>query len=77
MTDEHSENVEQEPVASEPEPDKHTLKEGIREGAAKAWGVAVEVGSLLGGESGTIVDAERELAEGRAEELLDRLDGEG
>ncbi len=71
------EDVEQEPVAPASGEDKHTLKEGIRESAAKVWGVAVEVGSLLGGESGKIVDAERELAEANAEDLLDRLDGEG
>ncbi len=81
MIDEQAENTDKEPTApdtaAEPEPEKHTLKEGIRDGAAKAWGVAVEVGSILGGESGHIVEAEREVAEAHAEDLLDRLDGEG
>lgn len=53
------------------------LKEGLREGAAKVFGLAVEVGSILGGESGEIVSAEREVAEAGAEEFIDRIDGEG
>ncbi len=57
--------------------DKHALKKGIRENAAKAWGMAVEAGALLSGESGQIVDAERDVAEADGEDLLDRLDGEG
>lgn len=81
MIDEHADNTEKDSTAPEttpgPDADKHTLKEGLREGAAKAWGVAVEVGSILGGESGHIVDAEREVAAANAEDLLDRLDGEG
>lgn len=55
----------------------HSLKEDLRGGAAKAWGLAVEVGSLLSGQGGEIVDAEREVAAAEAEELLDRIDGEG
>jgi hypothetical protein len=80
-----------EPVTPEPtEPDapiaeespehgeeKPSLKEELREGAAKVFGIAVEVGSLLGGESGEIVSAEREIAEAEAEEFIDRIDGEG
>jgi len=56
--------------------EKRSLKEGLREGAAKAFGIAVEVGSLLGGESGEIVEAEREMAAAEAEEFIDRIDGE-
>jgi hypothetical protein len=78
MTDEHAENTEQPTPELDPESgEKRPLKEGLREGAAKAWGLAVEVGSLLGGESGPIVDAERDVAEAGAEDLIDRLDGEG
>jgi hypothetical protein len=81
MIDEHADNTEQDSTTPdtqpEPESEKHSLKEGLREGAAKAWGVAVEVGSILGGESGHIVEAEREVAAANAEDLLDRLDGEG
>lgn len=57
--------------------EKRPLKEGLREGAAKAFGLAVEVGSLLGGQSGEIVEAEREIAASEAEEFIDRIDGEG
>lgn len=53
------------------------LKEELREGAAKVFGLAVEVGSILGGTSGEIVSAEREVAEAEAEEFIDRIDGEG
>lgn len=80
------EPVEPEPVepdvpavqgSPEPEKERTSLKEELREGAAKAFGIAVEVGSLLGGESGEIVSAEREIAEAEAEEFIDRIDGEG
>lgn len=77
MIDDSTDQRDQEPAAPEPAAEKPTLKENLREGAAKVFGVAVEVGSLLGGESGQIVEAERELAEANAEDLLDKLDGEG
>jgi len=57
--------------------EKRPLKEGLREGAAKAFGLAVEVGSMLSGESGELADAEREVAAAEAEEFIDRIDGEG
>jgi len=60
-----------------PADDKHSLKDELREGAAKAFGLAVEVGSMLSGESGELADAERELAAAEAEEFIDRIDGEG
>jgi len=55
---------------------KHGLKEDFREGAARVFGLAVEAASLLGGSSGEIVDAERDVAEAEAEQFLDRIDGE-
>lgn len=82
MTDEFDTNEEQpqapEPAESEEGPkDERSLKEELREGAAKAFGLAVEVGSLLSGESGEIVEAEKELAADKAEDFIDRIDGEG
>ncbi len=82
MTDEITPGDEQTPeqpeAAQAPEAEeKRPLKEGLREGAAKAFGLAVEVGSLLSGESGELVDAEREMASSEAEEFIDRIDGEG
>jgi hypothetical protein len=85
MTDEHIPDDEQateqpeQPTSAESESadEKRPLKEGLREGAAKAFGLAIEVGSLLGGQSGELVDAEREVAEADAEEFIDRIDGEG
>jgi len=80
MSDERDEvTPEPEPTeATEPETaEEHGLKDELRGAAAKAWGIAVEVGSMLGGESGEIVDAERKIAEADAEELIDRIDGEG
>ncbi len=53
------------------------LKEELREGAAKVFGLAVELGAILGGESGELVSAERDVAEAEAEEFIDRIDGEG
>ena len=79
MTDEINKDDEQTPETPEtPETaeEKRSLKEGFREGAAKAFGLAVEVGSLLGGASGEIVEAEREVAAAEAEEFIDRIDGE-
>lgn len=74
MTDERDNEDQTSPA---PEADEHTLKESLREGAAKMVGLAVEVGSMLSGESGELLKAERELAEAETEELLDRIDGEG
>ena len=66
-------NEEPKPESDQDKP----LKEELREGAAKVFGLAVEVGSILGGTSGEIVSAEREVAEAEAEEFIDRIDGEG
>lgn len=78
MTDENT-NAEH-PEDERPEDgapgEKPSAKEEFREGAAKVFGLAVEVGSLLGGESGEIVSAERDVAEAEAEEFIDRIDGE-
>ncbi len=63
--------------ADEAQHDERTLKESLRGGAAKAVGFAVEVGSMLSGQGGEIVNAERDVAEAETEELLDRIDGEG
>ena len=76
MSDETNETIVPEPEDGEQGED-HSLKEGLREGAAKAFGLAVEVGSLLSGQSGEIVEAEREVAKAEAEEFIDRIDGEG
>jgi len=76
MSDEMNETNAPEPEGDEQRED-HSLKEGLREGAAKAFGLAVEVGSMLSGQSGEIVEAEREVAKAEAEELIDRIDGEG
>jgi len=81
MTDDNTVNDNNDETADETSPsgpeDKHATKEGLREGAAKVFGLAVEVGSILGGSSGEIVSAEREVAEAEAEEFIDRVDGEG
>jgi len=76
MTDDNTMNDEQDQIPGSPE-GKPSVKEELREGAAKVFGLAVEVGSILGGESGELVSAEREVAEAEAEEFIDRLDGEG
>jgi len=76
MTDDETMNDEQ-PQTPEPEDEKSTIKDELREGAAKVFGLAVEVGSMLGGESGDLVSAERDVAEAEAEEFIDRIDGEG
>lgn len=86
MTDENEPTNGEETPAPSPEsgaadqgaekPD-HSLKEGFREGVGKVVGFAVEVGSLLGGESGDIVEAEKALAGEATEDLVDRIDGEG
>ena len=72
QNDQQSDATPQEPQESE-----HGLKESLREGAAKVVGLAVEVGSMLSGESGEILTAEREIVEDKTEEFIDRIDGEG
>ena len=57
--------------------EKHGFKETARDTVAKAVGIAVELGSVLGGQGGDIVGAERDIAEAETEDLLDRVDGEG
>jgi hypothetical protein len=67
------------PEAEQPtgeEGEEHTFKESARGAVAKVVGVAVELGSILGGEGGTIVEAQRDVAEADTEELIDRIDGE-
>ena len=56
---------------------EHSTKHGIRQSVAKAAGVVVELGSILAGQGGEIVGAERAVAEAETEELVDRVDGEG
>lgn len=65
------------PSAAEEPEEEHPVKESARGAVAKVVGVAVELGSILGGEGGDIVGAQREVAEAEAEELIDRIDGEG
>ncbi len=63
-----------------PKPDsdeEHGFKHSTRETVGKAVGFAVQVGSILGGQGGDIVEAERTVAEAETEELIDRVDGEG
>lgn len=74
------EGVTGEPPAPEkPEaegPEESEARHGFRETVGKAVGWAVELGSVLGGQGGDIVGAERDVAEGETEELIDRVDGE-
>lgn len=81
MADEHDESTTpDQPAEEQPghgENDKHAVKHELRDGVAKAWGLAVEVGSMLAGQGGEIVQAERAVAEDDAEDLIDRIDGEG
>lgn len=81
MADEHDDiEPTQEPSSGEHEHvhgESHGRKEEIRDGVAHVWGLAVELGSILAGQAGEVVQAERELAEGEAEEFIDRIDGEG
>ena len=56
--------------------ERHGFKQTARETVGWAVGKAVEVGSVLGGQGGEIVSAEREIAEAETEELIDRVDGE-
>ena len=76
MTDEEKTEAEktgQEESAEE----KHSFKEELRDGVAKAVGIAVEAGSMLSGHSGEMVSAEGELAKADAEKFIDRIDGDG
>lgn len=57
--------------------EKGGFKQSARETVGKAVGIAVELGSILGGQGGEIVGAERAIAEAETEELIDRVDGEG
>lgn len=80
MTDET--NLPEEPAADEqpregePAAEKHTLKDSLREAVGEVVGIAVEVGSMISGESGELVTAEREVAEQKTEDFIDSLDGE-
>lgn len=70
VTDEEK-NAQEEPVEQ-----KHSTKENFREAVAKAVGIAVEAGSMLSGQSGELVSAERKVAEADTEKFIDRVDGE-
>jgi hypothetical protein len=73
MTDDQD---QQAPEADEQ--DKHGFLDTARETVAKAVGITVELGSVLGGQGGEIVGAERAIAEAETEELLERAeDDEG
>jgi len=56
---------------------KHGFKHDLRDGVAKAVGYTVEVASILGQQGGAAVEAERDVAEAKTEDFIDRLDGEG
>jgi hypothetical protein len=56
------------------EQDKHGFLDTARETVAKAVGITVELGSVLGGQGGEIVGAERAIAEAETEELLERAE---
>ena len=56
---------------------KHGFKQELRDGVAKAVGYTVEVASILGQQGGPAVEAERDVAEAKTEDFIDRLDGEG
>lgn len=87
MTDETTEPQEQpeeaepsgdtKPMSGRPGHEGHSIKKELREGAAKVAGYAVEIGSILGGQGGDIVQAEKAVAEDDTEEFLDRIDGNG
>jgi hypothetical protein len=68
--------AEEEPAPAAAAPEKHTLKESLREAVGGVVGIAVEVGSMISGESGELVTAEREVAEQKTEDFIDGLDGE-
>lgn len=65
------------PVAASEAEEKHGFKQATRDTVGKAVGIAVELGSILGGQGGEIVGAERSVAEAETEELIDRVDGDG
>ena len=77
MTDEEKTELEESTEPEESPERKHSLKEDLRDGVAKAFGIAVEAGSMLSGHSGEMVSAEGELAKADAEKFIDRIDGEG
>lgn len=77
MSDDKTVNDQQSNEPDEQTPEKSSIKGDLREGAAKVVALAVEVGSLLSGESGELVSAEREVAEAEVEEFIDKIDGEG
>lgn len=73
MTDEQDERA---PEAEKR--DEHGFLDAARETVAKAVGITVELGSVLGGQGGEIVGAERAVAEAETEDLLERAeDDEG
>jgi hypothetical protein len=75
---EHDEHDDEQPrPEAEPGEKRHHFKADLRQDVAKAWGLAVEAGSILAGQGGEIVQAERDVAEDEAEDLIDRIDGEG
>lgn len=65
----------------QPEPAKTphgtTAKQRFRDVASDLAGLVVEAGSILGGTTGPLPEAEAAVADARVEQLLDRLDGEG
>lgn len=76
LVEEGSGEEDAEAPGGEPEED-HARKRAARGTVSKAIGYAVELGSILGGQGGEIVGAEREVAAAETEELIDRVDGEG
>ena len=66
-------------AAAEPGTDehKHGFKHDLRDGVAKVVGYSVEVASILGQQGGPAVEAERDVAEAKTEDFIDRIDGEG
>jgi hypothetical protein len=80
VTDERNDDAAGEAVAEPAEPGPgadHHLKRDVRDAVAKVVGIAVEAGSMLAGYSGEGVSAEGKVAEADAEQLIDRIDGEG
>lgn len=73
MTDEQNEQAP-EPEEHAEDREKHGILDAAREIVGKAVGIGVELGSVLGGQGGEIVGAERAIAEAETEELLDRID---
>ena len=78
MADEEPrDDADQKPEPAVEESEAHPIKEGLRDAVARAVGIAVEAGSMLGGQSGELVSAEGAVAEKDTEDLIDRVDGEG